>query len=159
MIRRPPRSTLFPYTTLFRSRCCADETEDHFGRRDWCRKEFIDRAGKSRKVDSKRCIRNRLGQKRKYDEARHDEGPIDRKSTRLNSSHANTSYAVFCLKKNKNVYDLLSTDALRDCLGSHPHRSTGTPNPIWHPPRSLTSTCSSGESAGMRQPSRWRQTP
>src|SRR6476620_12515872 len=65
MIRRPPRSTLFPYTTLFRS----PRTERRPHRR----------AGR------------RL--------PRH---PRDRKSTRLNSSHANISYAVFCLKKKKN---------------------------------------------------------
>src|SRR5438445_7132026 len=71
MIRRPPRSTLFPYTTLFRSPTCADEL---------CR------------LDS---VHTRHGHVH-----RHDVG--DRKSTRLNSSHANISYAVFCLKKKKN---------------------------------------------------------
>src|SRR5258707_8294218 len=68
MIRRPPRSTLFPYTTLFRSG----------GRR--------------------------LNQWRRGHQARlraGEEEPEDRKSTRLNSSHANISYAVFCLKKKK----------------------------------------------------------
>src|SRR5271165_6974349 len=67
MIRRPPRSTLFPYTTLFRS---AD------GRTlgEWCR-EVILRGGSASDAE-------------------------DRKSTRLNSSHVKTSYAVFCLKKN-----------------------------------------------------------
>src|SRR2546427_3796603 len=72
MIRRPPRSTLFPYTTLFRSR--RDPQEARRVRRD---------------------------------EARVDERPVsvhaggDRKSTRLNSSHSQISYAVFCLKKKK----------------------------------------------------------
>src|SRR5438445_8747618 len=70
MIRRPPRSTLFPYTTLFRSP----------GDRDaW----------------------------RNLHEARHALGRQgDRKSTRLNSSHANISYAVFCLKKKKKIKNM-----------------------------------------------------
>src|SRR2546430_5709752 len=65
MIRRPPRSTLFPYTTLFRSRCRRIESVPH-------------------------------EHERPYGEA-----PQDRKSTRLNSSHSQISYAVFCLKKKK----------------------------------------------------------
>src|SRR5258707_8638009 len=72
MIRRPPRSTLFPYTTLFRSRCRREPPALHGG------DVFPDR------VD---CIDWRA--------------TGDRKSTRLNSSHANISYAVFCLKKKK----------------------------------------------------------
>src|SRR2546427_5913683 len=68
MIRRPPRSTLFPYTTLFRS----GRAQLHPGRRD-CRGH--------RAVDGR--------------------GAGDRKSTRLNSSHSQISYAVFCLKKKK----------------------------------------------------------
>src|SRR5258707_8446239 len=79
MIRRPPRSTLFPYTTLFRSRHRAQAPggalERHRGR--------LGLEGR-RPV---RRLRRREGQ--------------DRKSTRLNSSHANISYAVFCLKKKK----------------------------------------------------------
>src|SRR5258707_9533016 len=69
MIRRPPRSTLFPYTTLFRS--------SHKDRMAW---EIVGKAH------------------RHYE--RHGKS-VDRKSTRLNSSHANISYAVFCLKKKK----------------------------------------------------------
>src|SRR3982750_1654969 len=71
MIRRPPRSTLFPYTTLFRSRAQPDES---FGRSD-----PDARAGAARPPARR-----------------------DRKSTRLNSSHANISDAVFCLKKKQN---------------------------------------------------------
>src|SRR3712207_8225907 len=90
MIRRPPRSTLFPYTTLFRSRS-ADEAhrpvplqEHRIGveivrRRDGVEDE-VEAAGMGLHL-----IR------------------IDRKSTRLNSSHANISYAVFCLKKKKKI--------------------------------------------------------
>src|SRR2546427_3628417 len=75
MIRRPPRSTLFPYTTLFRS-----QRQGQCDRRGLCRGEGVDR----------RLLA--------------DPGEIegrDRKSTRLNSSHSQISYAVFCLKKKK----------------------------------------------------------
>src|SRR3712207_7991333 len=77
MIRRPPRSTLFPYTTLFRS---------PLGSPSPCALRAPARlARKAPQVDGR--LRPRLGARR------------DRKSTRLNSSHANISYAVFCLKK------------------------------------------------------------
>src|SRR3712207_8110721 len=79
MIRRPPRSTLFPYTTLFRSADVCAKTPRH-----------------SRHGGLQLCHLHRL---------RHARRPArrqtDRKSTRLNSSHANISYAVFCLKKKK----------------------------------------------------------
>src|SRR5688572_31484726 len=88
MIRRPPRSTLFPYTTLFRSdsvsfnnnkvtiwRWRDDFQNDFAARMDWT---FMS-----------------------YEEANHAPVPADRKSTRLNSSHSQISYAVFCLKKKK----------------------------------------------------------
>src|SRR5438445_6173840 len=76
MIRQPPRSTLFPYTTLFRSRGTGQNGHRvYWGRllHVWC-------------ADCRP-----LG------------GPADRKSTRLNSSHANISYAVFCLKKKTRI--------------------------------------------------------
>src|SRR2546426_6955771 len=73
MIRRPPRSTLFPYTTLFRSLLAAIALAGYF---EW------------------EALTNRFG------DVFHDS--IDRKSTRLNSSHLVISYAVFCLKKKKN---------------------------------------------------------
>src|SRR2546430_5741961 len=75
MIRRPPRSTLFPYTTLFRSR----KNKQH-----GLTKHSRDR---SRNLFPSTRYQNRL----------------DRKSTRLNSSHSQISYAVFCLKKKKNT--------------------------------------------------------
>src|SRR5438094_4282863 len=75
MIRRPPRSTLFPYTTLFRSLAAAHAV-DRVGPR-----EGVDEAANFVRSDS-----------------RNDR---DRKSTRLNSSHRTISYAVFCLKKKK----------------------------------------------------------
>src|SRR3712207_6937791 len=83
MIRRPPRSTLFPYTTLFRSR--------RGGGAD-ARRARRQGGGNV----SLPYIRRKLANYEVLDE----EG--DRKSTRLNSSHANISYAVFCLKKKKN---------------------------------------------------------
>src|SRR3712207_7887192 len=83
MIRRPPRSTLFPYTTLFRSG----------GRR---REE-----GASRGSSPSSVLRPPSSYFR-YPHSRQQSSPqVDRKSTRLNSSHANISYAVFCLKKKK----------------------------------------------------------
>src|SRR3712207_8024552 len=92
MIRRPPRSTLFPYTTLFRSR-----------RRDRDLHRGAGRAagGGARAGDGARRRRARGARRRP---ARVLVAAGDRKSTRLNSSHANISYAVFCLKKkNKNI--------------------------------------------------------
>src|SRR3712207_9211066 len=84
MIRRPPRSTLFPYTTLFRSRFVAEEFEGRAA-------ELI----RPRLHDVVGCALAVVHHGRT---ARLD---LDRKSTRLNSSHANISYAVFCLKKKK----------------------------------------------------------
>src|SRR2546427_9534465 len=93
MIRRPPRSTLFPYTTLFRSvQVAADAPTDPL---------------------APRCPRceSRLVQKRNR---------RDRKSTRLNSSHSQISYAVFCLKKKK----IIQSRNVRSPLGSHITDST-----------------------------------
>src|SRR5258707_2822507 len=84
MIRRPPRSTLFPYTTLFRSRGrLGDDPPGRHGLRPLAA-----------------ARRRRAARDHRDEEAR--PGARDRKSTRLNSSHANISYAVFCLKKKKN---------------------------------------------------------
>src|SRR5258707_2320071 len=87
MIRRPPRSTLFPYTTLFRSPAASGimvvDTST------WTIKKEIQGIGPDLQTLS-------LTYDGKY--------ILDRKSTRLNSSHANISYAVFCLKK-KNTYN------------------------------------------------------
>src|SRR3712207_7114388 len=91
MIRRPPRSTLFPYTTLFRSH----ERQAQRG----LQRRRRGQPGAARHVTPEREPR------RAELDARGLElggGPADRKSTRLNSSHANISYAVFCLKKKKN---------------------------------------------------------
>src|SRR3712207_7775936 len=92
MIRQPPRSTLFPYTTLFRSET-ADERPhglEHGAAAGAVHERggpLLERAGAS--------LFDRYRQRRRR---------LDRKSTRLNSSHANISYAVFCLKKKKNLY-------------------------------------------------------
>src|SRR5688572_31347985 len=92
MIRRPPRSTLFPYTTLFRS------SSPFTG--DWLpvfNAPWPLLAGFP------------------------PEDPVDRKSTRLNSSHSQISYAVFCLKKKTSALSLLCT------FGSEPHHTTPRP--------------------------------
>src|SRR3712207_9006016 len=87
MIRRPPRSTLFPYTTLFRS-------QDHRARQYAATHQRI--------YDAAMELFTELG---------YEEVPIsDRKSTRLNSSHANISYAVFCLKKKDNTLTHISSE-------------------------------------------------
>src|SRR3712207_8621797 len=91
MIRRPPRSTLFPYTTLFRSR--VERDLHHLGLVARERRHRA-RIGRALGDDDVAGIDERL--------AHEVDDLLDRKSTRLNSSHANISYAVFCLKK-KNV--------------------------------------------------------
>src|SRR3712207_7423980 len=88
MIRRPPRSTLFPYTTLFRSHHPADREDRQHQRQRHAADEQA-HEDDHRWLD----VAGQLG----------DLVLEDRKSTRLNSSHANISYAVFCLKKKKTV--------------------------------------------------------
>src|SRR3712207_7587399 len=92
MIRRPPRSTLFPYTTLFRS--IDNEGKAFDGSKKYPRSET---------VDFQRGEAEWAGGNLYFDQWSWniDIKYIDRKSTRLNSSHANISYAVFCLKKKK----------------------------------------------------------
>src|SRR3712207_8128643 len=100
MIRRPPRSTLFPYTTLFRSLGVEDVADDyvHCTQCGACELRCPNTlmAGdfyrvRTRTVDVVKAMRALM---------------VDRKSTRLNSSHANISYAVFCLKKKKKTRTL-----------------------------------------------------
>src|SRR3712207_8516890 len=93
MIRRPPRSTLFPYTTLFRSR----STSPRVGVGPQVR---VGPQG-LRLVSMTEDVRHGLHRLPIADQRRGGEVPQDWKSTRLNSSHANISYAVFCLKKKK----------------------------------------------------------
>src|SRR3712207_7867882 len=93
MIRRPPRSTLFPYTTLFRS--------------------FLNRNLSALPEECQKGIGQRLKTDRHFRSAFFELvvartlQTLDRKSTRLNSSHANISYAVFCLKKKKKQRNIL----------------------------------------------------
>src|SRR3712207_7825614 len=102
MIRRPPRSTLFPYTTLFRSRCPGGGAGNGAAARISPAVPAVVRLRLPR-------IRSRATDLLADDRKAGDW--IDRKSTRLNSSHANISYAVFCLKKkNNNVYILYLYD-------------------------------------------------
>src|SRR3712207_7144028 len=93
MIRRPPRSTLFPYTTLFRSRG-EERLPLHPIRPDDERRDEQERERHEQAETDEpplRAVQRHV---------RHERGgEEDRKSTRLNSSHANISYAVFCLKK------------------------------------------------------------
>src|SRR3712207_8679935 len=97
MIRRPPRSTLFPYTTLFRSEVGgADggvQAED-----DPDQEADADREHQAPRGHLRRHLR--------------EDGDQDRKSTRLNSSHANISYAVFCLNKKHPNTDCLTSRCL-----------------------------------------------
>src|SRR5438128_4802085 len=98
MIRRPPRSTLFPYTTLFRSHdAVADGT----------------------RLDAEAGAHVVLAAERLHHLDSDDGREEDRKSTRLNSSHGSISYAVFCLKKKKNI-----TNTTTDTHNvTEPHRS------------------------------------
>src|SRR3712207_8621344 len=93
MIRRPPRSTLFPYTTLFRSR--KFDLTYTSGRNATPSVRFEVRLSDRPTADQGTSYRQEIP-------LPPDGKPKDRKSTRLNSSHANISYAVFCLKKKKN---------------------------------------------------------
>src|SRR3712207_9008461 len=95
MIRRPPRSTLFPYTTLFRSR---GELRGGERERPGRLGALVDVAAGAQ-LGLPGAERGHRGDGQ--GERGEQDGPADRKSTRLNSSHANISYAVFCLKKKK----------------------------------------------------------
>src|SRR3712207_7749348 len=93
MIRRPPRSTLFPYTTLFRSPV-----------------RPVDRKSAGDLVSEQGVVQLGDGDGGGVDRLAVDRPPhaVDRKSTRLNSSHANISYAVFCLKKKKQAAHIIT---------------------------------------------------
>src|SRR2546430_12232925 len=96
MIRRPPRSTLFPYTTLFRS-----ARAERRNRRRAAPPEIADGAGRKRDLAAHRRRARLFVQLGPISRGRLLARPADRKSTRLNSSHSQISYAVFCLKKTK----------------------------------------------------------
>src|SRR3712207_8511875 len=91
MIRRPPRSTLFPYTTLFRSKA----------RKDAQNRLRPSVARESAAANSSNSSGSKAAEHMRR--ASESSPERDRKSTRLNSSHANISYAVFCLKKKKEI--------------------------------------------------------
>src|SRR3712207_7030219 len=96
MIRRPPRSTLFPYTTLFRSHHHEAEDEMFLVVKGSMTMKLRDRdveVGAGEFIIIPRGV--------EHMPVATEEAHVDRKSTRLNSSHANISYAVFCLKKKK----------------------------------------------------------
>src|SRR3712207_7478085 len=95
MIRRPPRSPLFPYTTLFRSDLARLDAGAHRG-------VDVEEAGVAELVAVARHAHRQLG--------------LDRKITRLNSSHANISYAVFCLKKKNRLQALTMGSGATDLM-------------------------------------------
>src|SRR3712207_8710544 len=98
MIRRPPRSTLFPYTTLFRSRARENAGAIIQAAQEAAARMVAgERGGQPAQAEGgERPVTQELEEQVAYLKA------LDRKSTRLNSSHANISYAVFCLKKKIN---------------------------------------------------------
>src|SRR5256886_4902811 len=97
MIRRPPRSTLFPYTTLFRSRLRLYDYAPLIGEL-----LALERSERTGKVDHPAWMRDTEGKRvRGAKDCADATAGADRKSTRLNSSHSQISYAVFCLKKKK----------------------------------------------------------
>src|SRR5256885_5566509 len=95
MIRRPPRSTLFPYTTLFRSKGRAAPDEDHEADAAY----IVDPQVFLARKEKEPAIKGQV-----FDRQLHWLRAVDRKSTRLNSSHLVISYAVFCLKKKKDQF-------------------------------------------------------
>src|SRR5256885_11252066 len=102
MIRRPPRSTLFPYTTLFRSNeGVAPVVGGHREARERARRQAVRADRRQRRVAFAPRQADRLRDVQGFGE--------DRKSTRLNSSHLVISYAVFCLKKKKRYKQLCSS--------------------------------------------------
>src|SRR3989442_11202402 len=94
MIRRPPRSTLFPYTTLFRSDLAAPE-------KHVSDMEHHEPANVIQRQPIERCVIR------------------DRKSTRLNSSHVRISYAVFCLKKKKKIKNITKPTSQKEYISDH----------------------------------------
>src|SRR3712207_7518141 len=100
MIRRPPRSTLFPYTTLFRS--LEAGADAHLAVHLDLAAALLHDAERRREAESCPFARPFRG--------------VDRKSTRLNSSHANISYAVFCLKKKKKKVNVIVQNLIPQCI-------------------------------------------
>src|SRR5688572_31055681 len=99
MTRRPPRSTLFPYTTLFRSpedfRRYSDELFD-----------LVKRGALKVEIGRSYALKDAAQAHRDLEQGAFAGSAVDRKSTRLNSSHSQISYAVFCLKKKTRTFDI-----------------------------------------------------
>src|SRR5256885_2559015 len=140
MIRRPPRSTLFPYTTLFRSTLVLQHRLEDLRRR-------------RHKLATQGELADLLWLHADLRQARFELGVdvrLDRKSTRLNSSHLVISYAVFCLKKKKNPYpsphlSLQSLTPLPTATQSTPRRSSNyRRSPAPAPPPALLHTSTPG---------------
>src|SRR2546426_9064598 len=100
MIRRPPRSTLFPYTTLFRSHVESNCPPGRRSQRVDKERRWVD-GGRGKRLRSDLLVSRASQRILRQGRSGLGELPGDRKSTRLNSSHLVISYAVFCLKKKK----------------------------------------------------------
>src|SRR3712207_7401802 len=100
MIRRPPRSTLFPYTTLFRSEHAAEALRDQAGEQFAQQREVRAGGQRDRARVPREARRDAVGERREDRDAE-GRGGLDRKSTRLKSNHAKNSYAGFCFEKKK----------------------------------------------------------
>src|SRR2546421_4999860 len=133
MIRRPPRSTLFPYTTLFRSLlpCGVVAFQRIRGSRNHSPRQYFQYFADRSHLPGPQSSRDEtfLAPRRSIER--------DRKSTRLNSSHDQISYAVFCLKKKKNptIIPLPPDSSARPSPTSHPntmtsHEATLMPKPL-----------------------------
>src|SRR3989442_3184468 len=127
MIRRPPRSTLFPYTTLFRSL-------EHLYRRNpnlrivVVGERVIEQRHRFFPIGAGMPCRPPL--ECVAAPCRQRAAPIDRKSTRLNSSHVRISYAVFCLKKKKNI-ETLHTQSHAESVGENISRGPSYLRKLW----------------------------
>src|SRR5256885_5473028 len=127
MIRRPPRSTLFPYTTLFRSR--GESGRRRMGFRKFAALDVLDAwrvpAGTSARALRKAAHRVEFDYTPRHGYLYVRSRMIDRKSTRLNSSHLVTSYAVFCLKKYSRSGWLWPVDAKGEPLKATSYMAVG----------------------------------
>src|SRR2546430_6674414 len=128
MIRRPPRSTLFPYTTLFRScihrKSAALQNSQKFSQNNYF--------STSKTLGFLLTISSKNSGKSTNTASRRSKREKDRKSTRLNSSHSQISYAVFCLKKKKTSQKIISSqhnhpshESARNNAHQHSRATTG----------------------------------
>src|SRR2546427_6348584 len=141
MIRRPPRSTLFPYTTLFRSKFSQDQRAKPAHRSRGVAQ--IQRAAGAGHAGDRRAAHyvDHYG-------GRGERAALDRKSTRLNSSHSQISYAVFCLKKKKKKSNRITSGAQQSnaegcsqtCTQSRSRQPVSEPQHHAHPSEADSST-------------------